>query len=367
MKKLLVFIPAMLIIAFLLNSFVLKEKEAKKKLIKESESTEIANIIFKSTDGGQTWQDISKGLPEKLQREGVGLNSLFTNANGLYLRAENGVYHNESNATNTFWTKESFPGRQRYITPGKNGIVAYDFKGQFLKKINGTSDWVPMYTSFQEQAVRIDQTKDWMYNNYKARHVGTVFETTKGTVFVTASYNLFRSADNGKNWKQVNVGGGVLKLAEANGVLLATCKEGILRSTDDGQNWATVINEGGTGIAVEPIDGGFAAVVNNPETKTNTMHISMDGGKTWNTIGEALQPSQTRVFMRKVGIIKSSADILSVRQMGKYLICGRADGIFRSADMGKTWQQLSLPATENFGYNVSVAGNVIYITPNKGC
>ena len=26
-----------------------------------------ANIVFKSTDGGQTWQDISKGLPENLQ------------------------------------------------------------------------------------------------------------------------------------------------------------------------------------------------------------------------------------------------------------------------------------------------------------
>ena len=136
MKKSFVFIPAILLVSFLLNSFVLKEKEAKKKSIKEEKLTGIANIIFKSTDGGQTWQDISEGLPEKLQRAGVWRDGLFANDQGLYLRAGNGVYHNEPNSTTPFWTKEIFPGKQRNITPGKNGIFAYDFSGQFLQKIN---------------------------------------------------------------------------------------------------------------------------------------------------------------------------------------------------------------------------------------
>ncbi|RFS15524.1 sialidase family protein [Emticicia sp. C21] len=367
MKKLFVFIPAILLGLFLLNSFVLKEKEAKKKIIKEGKSSEIANIIFKSTDGGQTWQDISKGLPEKLQREGVWSNGLIANDNGLYLRAGNGVYHSEPNSTTTFWTKESFPGKQRNISPSKNGIFAFDFRGQFLKKINGTSDWSPIYASFQEQAVRIDNKVDWMYTNYKARQVNTVFETAGGTVFIGAGNNLFRSADNGKTWKRVQVGGGFMKLAELNGVLLATYKDGVLRSTDDGQNWEPVIGEGGYGIAVESINGGFAAIINNTKTRTNTIHISMDSGKTWNAIGEDLQPSWSSVFMRKVGLLKSSSDILSIKQMGKYLVCGRADGIFRSADMGKTWQRLALPPTENFGFNLSVVGNAMYVIPNKGC
>ena len=30
-----------------------------------------AKIVFKSTDGGQTWQDISKGLPENLRKDGI--------------------------------------------------------------------------------------------------------------------------------------------------------------------------------------------------------------------------------------------------------------------------------------------------------
>jgi hypothetical protein len=35
----------------------------------------VANIVFKSTDGGKTWQDISQGLPENLQKDSVRGNS----------------------------------------------------------------------------------------------------------------------------------------------------------------------------------------------------------------------------------------------------------------------------------------------------
>ncbi|MDB5122164.1 MAG: hypothetical protein JWP94_293 [Mucilaginibacter sp.] len=365
MKKLFVFVPAVLLVLFLLNSFVLKEKEAGKKTTEGTKSG-LLNIVLRSTDGGQTWQDISKGLPKNLQREGVWGHGLFANDHGLYLRAGNGVYHSEPNSTTAFWTKEIFPGKQREIAPGKNGIFAYNFRGQFLQKINGTSDWSPMYTNFQEQAVRIDKTIDWMYKNYKEKEVCTVFETAGGTVFIGSNNILFRSTNSGKTWKQVQVGDGAMKLAESNGVLLSTSKEGILRSTDDGQNWDRVISEGGVGIAVERIDGGFAAIVYSTITQTNTIHISRDSGKTWNTIGEELQPSWTSLLIKQTFGLKSSMNISSIKQVGKYLICGRSDGIFRSSDMGKTWKLL-LPSTENRGFNLSVSGNVIYAIPNKGC
>jgi photosystem II stability/assembly factor-like uncharacterized protein len=363
MKKLLVFIPAIALVLFLLNSFVLKEKEVKKG----SKSSAVVNIIFKSADGGQTWQDISEGLPEKLQKGGVWSGGLFANDRGIYLRAGNGVYHSEPNSTTPFWTKEIFPGKQRNITPGKNGILAYDFRGQFLQKINGTNNWSPMYTNFQEQAIRIDKTIDWMYENFKEREVRTVFETAGGTVFIGSNNGLFRSTNSGKTWKQVNVGDGRMKLVELNGVLLTTSNDGILRSTDDGQTWDRVISEGGAGMAVEVIDGGFAAIVYNTVTQTNSVHISMDSGKTWNAIAEELQPSWYSSLIKRVSGRQSSSNISSIKQMGKYLICGRSDGIFRSSDMGKTWKKLVLPAIENFGFNLSVSGDVIYILPNKGC
>ncbi|MDB5142366.1 MAG: exo-alpha-sialidase [Mucilaginibacter sp.] len=395
MKRSFVFIPAILMVLFLLNSFfVLKGNEAKKKPIKEGKpfpglkfagewviepyttdltfnlnknKSGLLNIVFRSTDGGQTWQNISEGLPENLQREGVRSDGFFANDRGLYLRAGNGVYHSESNSATPFWTKDIFPGRQGNIAPGNNGIFAYNFRGQFLQKINGTSNWSPVYKNFQEQAVRLNGTIDWMYTNYKEKQVCSVFETTGGTVFIGSNNALFRSTNSGKTWKYVHVAGWVMKMVESNGVLLAASTQGILRSTDDGENWNRVINEGGAGITVERIDGGFAAIAYNTITQTNSIHISLDSGKTWNAIGEGLQPSWNSSLIKQIFGLQSSLNILSIKQMGKYLICGRSDGIFRSSDMGKTWKQLSLPATENYGFNLSVSGNVIYVIPNKGC
>ncbi|UTA66623.1 exo-alpha-sialidase [Emticicia sp. 21SJ11W-3] len=363
MKKLFVFIPVIMLGLFLLNSFVRKEKEGNRT----GKPAGVASIVFKSTDGGQTWHDISKGLPENLQKDGVRGESLIASDNGLFLRAGDGVYYNEASKANSDWTKEGFPGKQRYLSPGNNKMFAFDFRGQFMRKINGTNDWAPIYTNFQEQAVSLDKTIDWMYNSYKERQVNTVFETAAGIVFIGASNNLFRTADYGKTWKRVHIGGGLMKLAEQNGVLLATYKEGVLRSTDNGLNWAPVLGEGGVGVAVEPITGGFAAIVTSKEARINRLYISTDKGQTWNAVGGDLLPSSERLFMRKIGMLPTSSTILSIKQMGEFLICGRADGIYRSADMGKTWHPLAVPLTGNYGFHVSVSGNTLYVMPFKGC
>jgi len=366
MKALFVFVPAILLVSFLLNSFVLKEKESGAKTTKSIKSEPIS-IVLRSTDGGQTWQDISQGLPENLRKEGVWSHGLVANDRGLYVRTGNALYHSDPNSTTSFWTKEIFPGEQREIAPGKNGIFAYSFRGQFLQKVNGNSDWSPMYANFQEQAVRMNRTIDWMYKNYKEKQVASVFETTGGTVFVGSNNALYKSANSGKTWKYVHVGGWIMKMAESNGVLLAASTQGILRSTDDGENWDRVINEGGAGIAVEPIDGGFAAIAYNTITKTNTIHISLDSGKTWNAIGDDLQPSWNSSLVKLIGGLQSPSNISSIKQVGKYLIVSRSDGVFRSSDMGKTWKLL-LPSIQNMGFNLSVSGNVIYAIPrNGGC
>ena len=365
MKKLFVFIPAILLVLFLLNSFVLKEKVAGKKRTEGTKSG-LLNIVYRSTDGGQTWQNISVGLPKNLQRAGITSDAFFTNERGLYVRAENAVYHSEPNSTASFWTKEIFPGKQRNIVPAKNGIFAYDFRGQFLQKVNGKNDWSPIYKNFQEQAVRLNGTIDWMYTHYKEKQVSSLFETAEGKVLIGSNNAIYRSNNSGKTWKYVHVTGWVMKMVESNGVLLALSSRGILRSTDDGENWERVIEEGDTGIAVERIDGGFAAIAYNTITKTNTVQISKDNGKTWNVIGEGLQPSWNSSLFTQIGL-QSPLYVSSIKQMGKYLICGRSDGIFRSSDMGKTWEKLVLPSIENKGFSLSVSSNVIYAMPNKGC
>ncbi|HEY3429910.1 MAG TPA: sialidase family protein [Cyclobacteriaceae bacterium] len=119
-------------------------------------------------------------------------------------------------------------------------------------------------------------------------------------------------------------------IVESEGVLMATGQQGIRRSTDRGKHWEWVISEGGVGIAIEKINGGFAAIAYNTNTTSRRVHISTDGGETWKIISEGLRPSKS---------------ISSITQMGNYLICGHPDGIFRSSDMGKTWTSVH-PAVE---------------------
>ena len=159
-------------------------------------------------------------------------------------------------------------------------------------------------------------------------------------------------------------------MVESKGILVATGRKGIMRSTDNGEHWQWVISEGGVGIAIEQIEGGIAAISFNTTLNTRRIHISSDDGKTWKAIGDGLPPS---LF------------ISSIKQVGKYLICGHPDGIFRSADRGKTWDMVH-PSVDNNDFKfrttfhsdpvddhkkvfkIYVSGNTVYaVAGNAGC
>ena len=289
-----------------------------------------SNIIFQSADGGQTWQDISEGLPGNMQASGF-----CAGGTERYLRTEKGMYRSSIASTSPGWEKEIFiDDRITTILPGRGGLIAFNSQGQFFQKTKVTGIWAPMYTDFLEPSVR------------------TIYEAADGTVFIGCDHGIFKSADKGTTWKHVLENGWVMKIVESGGVLLCTNERGILRSTDGGEHWDSVISEGGVGIVVEVIEGGFAAITYNTESETRRVRTSADGGKTWQAIDAGLPPH---------------ANIASIKQVGEYFYCGHPDGIFRSSDKGKTWELL-LPSIGKKVFNLSVSGNVIYAIPlNGGC
>lgn len=302
MKRLFVFVPAILLVLFLINSFVLKEKETGEKTTEGSKSytgmtfrdksltdpsakvpvakvnrnkSGVVNIVYKSADGGQTWQDISDGLPEIEQPV-----NFFAGESDLYLQVKNAIYRSKRNLKTPVWEKENVPDP-------RNASIAFNHSS----------------------------------------------------------------------------------VVESEGVLIATGQKGIMRSTDHGEHWRWVISEGGVGIAVERIKGGFAAISYNTGTKSRRIRISLDRGKTWQAIDQGLRPSSS---------------ISSIKQMGNYLICGHPDGIFRSSDMGKTWNSVhpgvdknefkflttwNSPSREPRNvFRIYVSGNVLYaVAGSAGC
>ena len=304
-----------------------------------------ANMVFKSIDGGQTWQDISKGLPASEQG-----GAFFTDKSGSYLHTENGTYHNNSNATDA-WEKETFSEQYSNLSPGRAGILAYTNSGYFLQKLNGSGVWLPKYTSF------------------RGKQVYTIFESAGDAVFIGTGTGLFKSTDNGNSWKHVYTGGNILKLTASDNILLAAGQAGILRSTDNGENWTPVISEGGVGITVECIKGGFAAISYNTASKTRRVRTSYDGGKTWQQIDDSFPSPRSSNFIWPAADkeMPEEAFISSIIQVGDYFFCGHPAGILRSSNKGKTWE-LMLPSVGKKVFNLFVSGNVVYAIPrNGGC
>ena len=343
MKRLFVFVPAILLVLFLLNSFVLKEKDAAKIIRNKSG---LVNIVFKSTDGGQTWQDISKGLPENLRKDSIRGNSFFANDKGLFLRVGNGLYHSTPDATAPFWKKEIFPGEHSSIAPGKLGVSANNYWGVNLKKTNGTSVWSPILEDFQKP------------------RLGIAFETAGGTIFIGTNIGFFKTADNGKTWKLVHTGSLVGHLAESNGVLVAISMGRIIRSTDNGENWEFVTSKDSVAYDVKQIKGGFAAMASTSASNPRGLMTSYDGGKTWQSVEDKVfSDSIGRTWNHRPHVQVFTTPII---QVGENFFCAHRDGIFRSSDKGKTWKLL-LPSVKNKVFNLFFTGNVIYAAiPGKG-
>lgn len=317
--------------------------------VKINNSEPIAgNIILQSKDGGQTWQDISTTLPDNEQPQGF-----FAGETDIYLRAGKVMYRSRSGLKTPVWEKENVPVKESTsIAFNPSGVMAYNYDGKIYQKNTSAGTWLPVYTNFKQHLMR------------------TILESSDGTLFVGSDLGLYRSSDKGKSWKQIQNEGWTMDMVEANGVLIATGQKGIMRSIDKGEHWEWVISEGGVGIAVERIDGGFAAISYNTRSESRRIRISLDGGKNWKTIDEGL---------------RASSSISSIKQMGPYLIVGHPDGIFRSADKGRTWNVVHASANKVEFKFISVlntapsdagkkvfklfaSGNTLYaVAGNSGC
>lgn len=285
------------------------------------------NLVFKSEDGGDSWQDISAGLPSDKQ-----LDYFLTYQGEVITGAGAGVYRSAIGSASPVWQKDFLlPEQVNGIYAGRKGLYAYSPRNGFFQNI-GQNMWVKSFPDLKGQFFR------------------TLMETADGTLFIGTDNGIFKSADRGNTWKHVYEQGWVIKMVESKGVLLCTNQQGILRSSDGGEHWDVVISEGGVGIEVEVVDGGFAAITYNTTSETRRIRISVDAGNTWQAIDGGLPPH---------------ANIASIKQVGKYFFCGHPAGIYRSSDRGKTWNMI-LPAIGDKVFNLSVSGKVIYALPRAG-
>ena len=320
-------------------------KEAEFAIVPKEQA---ANIIFKSEDGGKTWQDFSLGLPEKMQ-----VRCVYSEGGEIFLGAEGGGLYHGSNPNMGLWEREEVGGifsnfsgifpseRVIGIFPGHSGPYACISQGGFFRKIKGTSLWQPMHNSLEDNSVR------------------EVVEIPDGTIFVTCHNGIYKSEDDCKTWKHVFSKGWVSGLVTEGDVLVCSGADGLFRSADKGEHWAQVLSDKDVSYNTSVIQGRFAAVSLAASRRNsaivNSLHTSADGGKTWQLMNDTQWPVQ---------------DIYELKQAGKYLFSSNKNGISCSTDGGKNWE-LVRPSTDTSKMvllHLAVSGQtVFFVIMREGC
>lgn len=311
-----------------------------------------ANIVYRSLDGGQTWQDISEGLPEN-----INVWSVYANGENVYLCSQTGLYHSMKPPVLESWGREPMLDEQiSEVFPGRKGLYASSFGVGFFQQVAGSDLWRPMH------------------NTLKDRHIRFVLDLPDGAVLVACDSGIFKSTDDGETWAHVFDQYMIMSLAAEEGVVVASGVGGLLRSTDNGEHWENVLSEDGRAPKTAFLNGRFFAITrgwgsyeevrNDPEHMANRLRVSADKGKTWQRIDQTL--AAARLGNAVVADLSPVWTINDIKQAGPYLVCSLDTGIFRSSDQGKTWK-LVLPVKSRMSFNLAVSGKVIYAVVGGGC
>jgi photosystem II stability/assembly factor-like uncharacterized protein len=313
------------------------------------QKTNPKGILFQSTDAGETWNDVSGGLPDQGH-----ISNVYSHGKDVYIsNYESRIYHNNSENLNQ-WTQEHVGDylNHEYISGlynGNNGPLVSISSHGFFKRIPCTNFWQNMGEKIKYELI---------YD---------IKETANGTYYVATASGIFKSQPDLTSWKKVYNKGWVKSMAFTNGILVASSIEGILRSAD-GEHWERVVSDANALYKInvfnhilvanrEAIEWNMTHQDNSylKRANNNSILASIDGGKTW-------QAMKTNTMSSKI--------VYDVIQSGNYLFASHTEGISKSADGGKTWTKIPFKYTpsEMKKINLVTSGNMILaLVVNTGC
>lgn len=166
---------------------------------------------------------------------------------------------------------------------------------------------------------------------------------SKCIIYAASENKLYKSYDCSRNWEEIyfdnNPAVGVSALAidhyESNNIYFGTSRGELVKSADGGNNWATInrFEAPILKIVVSPHDSRIVFVA----TRNNGIYRSDNSGKNWQDLGGILA---------EFNIKEDFKDLIAAESENGRLILATYYGLLESYDYGKNWQKIKLITSE---------------------
>jgi photosystem II stability/assembly factor-like uncharacterized protein len=287
--------------------------------------------IFRSTDGGITWQPKNTGL----YLDNRAFNWLVVD-DSSYIIAGTGshigniVYKSKDDGES--WTQIAILGGTSVSVNDSGHIYVGD-------------------TGYGKYSVSKDAGYTWTHYSHPSPFIYCIEINDSGHIFIGGNYTGYRSTDNGTSWTNLSLPDGIKSFAFApNGDVYAGCSRenasnsGVYKSTDNGDSWT-------------PVKEGFRVYPNKNIVINNAGDIlvgsygwgiwrSTDDGTTWTQQNSGLG----HIYIKSMYIAENG-----------FVYAGTiGGGIYRSIDNGESWQQVGLTSAYVKALEISPSNGFLF-------
>jgi photosystem II stability/assembly factor-like uncharacterized protein len=346
------------------------------------------DVIWKSTDAGQTWEKKTNGIPvsqlpfqncNAIKINPLNNNSLIAaiSSEGIYKSIDGGNNWTFLRGVQTYdleilpWdttsviaaasggifksTDDGLTWRQ-ILNTGANCVEIDSITKEFYAGLNKSTDegntWIPLYNpelpnSFSLSTSIYDIKIDRVNNNI---------------LYIATGAGIYKSSDKGISWIQSFDGLNKfyaynIKISPSNSsIIYATGREGIHRSNDGGKSWKYI--GGGAAenfIAIDPTNSDIVYVAHVPIFTEFWLWRTIDGGNIW----EKKLISQTRFDFIEFDPANPNTIYTRYTDYSKSVLC-------KSTDRGETWELINTPASPTSMLISKENSFVIYIGSRDG-
>jgi len=256
--------------------------------------------VFRSTDGGINWFEASEGIT------GSTIYALTPNAHDILAATTSGVYASSDRGSSWRRSGSGIQGEATSVLVLRDGTLLAGAYGIF-RLINGESQWT-----------RVDARLGIIL-------VNSMCADSSGNVYAGAGLQVLRSTNSGSNWSVAFSNSSriwSLATSENGNIFVGTYGSGVYRSSDVGLTWASVYTEQPYCIVYSllTMKNGFVFVGRSD----GNIARSTNNGTSWEKIAH-IPPA-----------------VWSLSEDGNdNIFAGTNQGVFQSADLGKTWSQMT--------------------------